>query len=43
VRRPAAVEFGGGKIRLLTDYVSRKIGTPGERQGLLIMQAQVKF
>ena len=37
------VEFGGGKVRLLANYVSRKIGTPGTRQGMLITQAQVKF
>ena len=37
------IEFGGGKLRLLADYVSRKIGTPGVRRGLLITQAQVKF
>ena len=37
------VEFGGGKVRLLADYVSRKIGTPGTRRGALITQAQVKF
>lgn len=37
------VEFGGGKVRLLADYVSRKIGTPGNRAGALITQAQVKF
>lgn len=37
------VEFNGGKLRLLADYVSRKIGTPGVRRGLLITQAQVKF
>jgi Phosphate-selective porin len=37
------VEFNGGKVRLLTNYVSRKIGTPGTRRGLLITQAQVKF
>jgi hypothetical protein len=37
------VELGGGKVRLLADYVSRKIGTPGTRKGLLITQAQVKF
>ena len=37
------VEFGGGKVRLLADYVSRKIGTPGTRRGMLITQAQVKF
>jgi phosphate-selective porin O/P len=37
------VEFDGGKLRLLADYVSRKIGTPGKRQGMLITQAQVKF
>jgi hypothetical protein len=37
------VEFGGGKVRLLANYVSRKIGTPGKRAGLLITQAQVKY
>lgn len=37
------VEFGGGKVRLLADYVSRKIGVPGARRGMLITQAQVKF
>jgi hypothetical protein len=39
----ANVEFGGGKVRLLANYVSRKIGTPGVRRSLLITQAQVKF
>jgi phosphate-selective porin len=37
------LEFGGGKVRLLANYVSRKIGTPGVRRGLLIAQAQIKF
>jgi hypothetical protein len=37
------VELGGGKVRLLADYVSRRIGTPGTRRGTLISQAQVKF
>jgi hypothetical protein len=37
------VEFNGGKVRLLANYVSRKIGTPGTRRGQLITQAQVKF
>jgi hypothetical protein len=37
------VEFGGGKVRLLADYVSRKIGTPGTCKSQLITQAQVKF
>ena len=37
------VEFSGGKVRLLADYVSRKIGVPGTRRGQLITQAQVKF
>jgi hypothetical protein len=37
------IEFGGGKVRLLSDFVSRKIGTPGTRQETLITQAQVKF
>jgi phosphate-selective porin len=38
-----SAEFEGGKIRLLANYVSRRIGTPGLRRGLLITQAQVKF
>jgi hypothetical protein len=29
-------------VRLLADYVSRKIGVPGMRRGMLT-QAQVKF
>ena len=37
------LEFSGGKIRLIGDYVSRKIGTPGVRRGLLITQLQVRF
>jgi hypothetical protein len=37
------VEFGGGKVRLLADYASRKIGVPGTRRGMLITQVQVKF
>jgi hypothetical protein len=37
------VEFNGGKVRVLANYVSRKIGSPGTRRGLVITQAQVKF
>jgi len=37
------LEFAGGKVRLLADYVSRKIGMPGIRRGQLTTQAQVKF
>ncbi len=37
------VEFASSKVRLLANYVSRKIGTPGTRSGQLITQAQVKF
>jgi len=37
------VEFGGGKVRLLGNYVSRKIGTPGTTKGQFIAQAQMKF
>jgi hypothetical protein len=37
------LELNGGKVRLLADYVSRKIGTRGTRRGQLITQAQVKF
>ena len=39
----ASVEFPGGKVRLIANYVSRKIGEPGVRRGTLITQAQVKF
>jgi hypothetical protein len=39
----ANVEFNGGKVRLLADYVSRKIGVPGVRRGQLVTQAQVRF
>ena len=39
----ANFDFSGGKIRLMANYVSRKIGEPGVRQGTLITQAQVKF
>ena len=38
-----SVELGGGKVRLLANYVSRKIGMPGVRRSTLITQAQVKF
>jgi hypothetical protein len=37
------LDFNGGKVRLMANYVSRKIGTPGTRRGTLITQAQVKF
>jgi Phosphate-selective porin O and P len=37
------VEFPGGKVRLLLNYVSREIGEPGKRTGSMIGQAQVKF
>jgi phosphate-selective porin O/P len=37
------LDFASGKVRLLANYVSREIGTPGVRRGLLITQAQVKF
>jgi hypothetical protein len=37
------VELGGGKVRLLGNYVSRKIGTPGTTKGQFIAQAQMKF
>jgi hypothetical protein len=37
------VEFPGGKVRLTVNYVSRRIGLPGVREGSLIAQAQVKF
>ena len=37
------LELGGGKVRLLANYVSREIGTPGTRKSQLVTQAQVKF
>jgi hypothetical protein len=37
------LEFAGGKVRLTSDYVSRKIGTPGTRHGMLISQLQYRF
>jgi hypothetical protein len=37
------IEFPGGKVRLLLNYVSRGIGEPGKRTGSMIGQAQVKF
>ena len=30
-------------MRLIVDYVSRKIGTPGKRTSILITQAQLKY
>ncbi len=39
----ASVDFPGGKVRLMANYVSRKIGEPGVRRGTLVTQAQVKF
>jgi hypothetical protein len=30
-------------VRLTVNYVSRRIGLPGVREGSLIAQAQVKF
>ncbi|HTC24489.1 MAG TPA: porin [Gemmatimonadales bacterium] len=37
------VWFGGDRVRLLANYVSRRIGTPGTRRGSLVTQAQVRF
>jgi phosphate-selective porin len=37
------VWFAGDRVRLLANYVSRKIGTPGTRRGSLISQLQVRF
>jgi hypothetical protein len=39
----ANFDFSSEKIRLTANYVSRKIGDPGVRQGTVIAQAQVKF
>ena len=39
----ANFDFPGGKVRLTANYVSRKIGEPGVRQGTLVAQAQIKF
>ena len=37
------VEFPGGKVRVLVNYISREIGEPGTRTGTVLGQAQVKF
>ena len=37
------VELAASRIRLLANYVSRKIGTPGVRRNTVITQAQVRF
>jgi hypothetical protein len=37
------VWFGGDGVRLLANYVSRRVGTPGPRRGTLVTQAQVRF
>jgi hypothetical protein len=37
------VEFPGGKVRLLVNYVSREAGEPGNRTDTVLGQAQVKF
>ncbi len=37
------VWFAGKRIRLLANYVSRRLGRPGVRAGTLIAQAQVRF
>ena len=37
------VYFAGDRIRLLANYVSRRIGTPGKRTSSLITQGQVRF
>jgi hypothetical protein len=37
------VEFPGGKVRLLLNYVSRETGELGNRTSTVIGQAQVKF
>jgi phosphate-selective porin len=35
--------FAGDRVRILANYVSRKLGTPGVRTGTLITQLQVRF
>ena len=42
-RRRVNVEFPGGKVPLLGNYVSREIGEPGKRTGTMIGQSQVQF
>jgi hypothetical protein len=37
------VEFAAARVRLLVNYVSRKIGDPGVRDRTVISQAQVRF
>ena len=43
IRNLTAPVTRGMFLRMLADYVSRKIGTPGTRKSQLITQAQVKF
>lgn len=35
--------FVGERVRILANYVSRKLGTPGVRTGTLVTQLQVRF
>jgi len=35
--------FAGDRVRVLANYVSRKLGTPGGRTGTVVTQLQVRF
>ena len=35
--------FAGDRVRILANYVSRKLGTPGVRRGTVVTQLQVRF
>jgi hypothetical protein len=35
--------LAGNAVRMTLAYVSRKIGTPGERRGLVLTQLQVRY
>jgi hypothetical protein len=36
-------DFAASRVRLITDFVSRRIGDPGTRHGALIIQLQVRY
>ena len=39
----ATLDFSESRVRLYLDYVSRKIGSPGVRHGILLTELQLRF
>ena len=39
----ATLDFSESRVRLYLDYVSRKIGSPGLRHGILLSELQLRF